>query len=811
MTDRGQTGPGDPPGGRDSDRMSERPAGAREAHAPPLRPAGIPEGDDAAAPEPQPGHGASGVGSAPARIDAPAKTTGAAAYPAERVPADALHATVIFTGEPHARLRSLDVSAATSAPGVALVLTSADVPVNEYGLTMFDQPVLVGLEHTGRSPVPCDTSRWEADHLAVVVAETREAAEAAAGLVVAEWEPLPIVADLDDALTGEVLVHPEDGLGTNVYASLRIRKGDVEEGWRRAHVVVSATYELPYQEHAYLQPEAAMSWVDEEGRVTVEVAGQWTSEDQEQVAHALGLPREQVRIVYPAIGGAFGGREDMSLQIVLALASWRLAERGERRPVVCRWSREESMVGHHKRHRGRIETRWGADRDGRITAVEADVHLDAGAYNYTSNKVLGNCHLAVAGAYEIPAARIDSHVVYTNAVPGGAFRGFGAPQGTFVAESQVNKLAAALGLDPVELRRRNCLREGSIGITQRAMPEGVTLPEVIDACAEAARFDQPLPPPAPFSPFATLAPSAASVRSGRGFACAYKNVGFSFGFPERCEAEIVLHGDDDGLLVERVDLHHGGADVGQGAHTAFLQMAAEATGVPFHAVTGHFSDTASSGDAGSASASRLTFMAGSSILGAAEEAAKRWLEGDRPAIGRFRYVPPPTEALDPETGAGSPNFAYGYTAQAVELSVDVDTGHIVVHRVVSAHDVGRAINPAQVRGQVEGAVVQAHGYALSEHLQVAAGRVMNPRLSTYLIPGILDVPEQVESVVLELADPVGPWGARGMAEMPLIPYAPAVVAAVHDATGVWFDALPLTPDRVVAGLRAAGIGGAAGT
>lgn len=746
-----------------------------------------------------------GVGATPPRIDAPSKVTGAAAYPAERAPAGALHAKVVFTGQPHARLRALDVSAAETAAGVVAVLTAADVPVNEYGLTMFDQPVLVGLEHTGRSIVRCDTSRWEADHLAVVVAESVEAAEAAAGLVVAEWDQLPVVADLDDALRGDVLVHPEDGLGTNVYSSLRIRKGDVEYGWQQADVVVAGTYDLPYQEHAYLQPEAAMSWVDEAGRVTVEVAGQWTHEDQEQVAHALDLPADQVRIVYPAIGGAFGGREDMSLQIVLALASWRLAARGERRPVVCRWSREESMVGHHKRHRGRIETRWGATRAGRITAVEADVHLDAGAYNYTSNKVLGNCHLTVAGAYEIPNARIDSHLLYTNAVPGGAFRGFGAPQGFFVAECQVNKLAAALDLDPVEVRRLNCLREGSIGITQAVMPEGVTLPEVIDACADAARFDEPLAARRAFSPFASLRPSAASVRSGRGFACAFKNVGFSFGFPERCEAEVVLHGGGDGLLVERVDLHHAGADVGQGAHTAFVQMAAEATGVPLDAVTGHFSDTASSGDSGSASASRLTFMSGNSILGAAEEAEKRWLEGDRPAVGRFRYVPPPTEALDPDTGAGAPNFAYGYTVQAVELSVDVDTGHIVVHRVVSAHDVGRAINPAQVRGQVEGGVVQAHGYALSEHLQVAGGRVLNPRLSTYLIPGILDVPEQVESVVLELADPLGPWGARGMAEMPLIPYAPAVVAALHDATGVWFDSFPLTPDRVVAGLRAAGV------
>jgi CO/xanthine dehydrogenase Mo-binding subunit len=374
-----------------------------------------------------------------------------------------------------------------------------------------------------------------------------------------------------------------------------------------------------------------------------------------------------------------------------------------------------------------------------------------------------------------------------------------------VAETQMNKLAAALGLDPVEIRRRNCLREGSTGITQTPMPAGVTLPEVIEACAAAARFDRPPAARPPFSPFATLGPAPAAIRQGRGFACAFKNVGFSFGFPERCEAEVVLHGD--GERVERVDLHHAGADVGQGAHTALLQMAAEATGVALEAVTGHFSDTATSGDAGSASASRLTWMAGNAILGAAEEAEKRRREGDRPATGRFRFTPPRTEMLDPETGAGAPNFSYGYTAQAVELSVDVDTGHVVVHRVVSAHDVGRAINPALVEGQIEGAVVQAHGYAISEHLQVAGGRILNPRLSTYLIPGVLDVPSSVESVVLELADPLGPWGARGMAEMPFVPYVPAVVAALHDATGVWFDSFPLTPDRVVARLRADGVGG----
>ncbi|MDG2110980.1 MAG: molybdopterin-dependent oxidoreductase, partial [Actinomycetota bacterium] len=424
------------------------------------------------------------------------------------------------------------------------------------------------------------------------------------------------------------------------------------------------------------------------------------------------------------------------------------------------------------------------------------------AYNYTSNKVLGNAHLSVTGPYVIPNARVDSSTVYTTSVPGGAFRGFGSPQGAFVAESQMNKLAVVLGIDAVEIRRRNLLHDGSIGITQVPMPDGVTIAEVVDACAEAAEYSSPLPEVEPFAPMATLPAEPSALRRGRGFGCAYKNVGFSFGFPERCDATIELRGGDDDEEPTEAVLFHGGAEVGQGSHQAFLQMAAEATGVPLARVRGEFSDTATSGDSGSASASRLTFMAGNSIIGAAQEAEKAWRQGDRPAVGQFRFIPPPTEAIDPETGAGQPNFSYGYVAQAVDISVDVETGHVRVDRVVSAHDVGRAINHSLVEGQVVGAVAQAHGYALSENLAVDEGRILNPRFSGYLIPGILDMPDVVEPVVLELADPLGPWGARGMAEMPMIPYAPAVVAALHDATGVWFDSFPLTPSRVLAALRA---------
>ncbi len=745
------------------------------------------------------------------RADAPGKVTGTTRYPADGVPADALHAAVVFSGRPHARMTSLDIAAANAIDDVVFVLTAADVPHNEYGLTLFDQPVIVGVDGNDSSDVPADISRWDADHIAVVVAETRAAAAAGAAAVRAEWVDLPLVADIQAALDDDApLVHPENGLDTNAYHHLRIRKGDMVAGWAAADIVVESTYEVPHQEHAFLQPEAATAWIDDEGRVTVEVGGQWTHEDREQIAHALAVPDDEVRVIYPAIGGAFGGREDMSLQIVLALAARRLHAMGIDRPVHCRWSREESIVGHHKRHRGRIHARLGATNDGVITAVEADLVLDAGAYNYTSNKVLGNAHLAVSGPYRIPNAHVDSRAVYTTTVPGGAFRGFGGPQGAFVAETQMNKLADALDIDPTELRRRNLLREGDDGITGTVMPEGVSLPEVLEACVHHSELDRPLVDAESFSPFASLPPSPRSVRRGRGLAAGFKNVGFSFGFPERCEAEVHLHGPDpsaadDAETPERAEVFHAAAEVGQGSHTALLQMTAEALGLPLDSVTGHFSDTASAGDSGSVSASRMTFMAGNSILGAAEEAEKAWNEGDRPAIGRFRYTPPPTEMLDPETGHGAPNFSYGYMAQVVEAAVDIETGHVRVDRVVSAHDVGRAINPALIRGQIEGAIVQAHGYVIGEDLQLRDGMITNPRLSGYLIPGIGDVPAEVDSVILELSDPLGPWGARGMAEMPFIPYAAAVIAAVHDATGVWFDSFPLTPSRVLAGLRAAGV------
>ncbi|MFQ5407748.1 MAG: xanthine dehydrogenase family protein molybdopterin-binding subunit [Anaerolineales bacterium] len=725
------------------------------------------------------------IGARARRIDAVGKVTGETLYPGDLARDDMLHMKILFAGRPHARLLRIDTSRAEAAAGVVAVFTACDVPVNEYGLIMPDQPVLVG---DGGAKPGNDVARFVGDQVAVVVAESEKQAAAAVALIETEWQNLPVVTDPLAAMEPDALrLFPDRG--SNIIRHNRIRRGDVDAVWENCAAIVEATYQTPYQEHAFLQPEAGVAYLDAEERVTVEVAGQWTHEDQEQIAHALGLPLDRVRVIYPAIGGAFGGREDMSIQIVLGLAALRLAERGIHRPVKIVWSREESIIGHHKRHPFHIYAKWGADADGKILAAECRVVQDAGAYAYTSTKVLGNATVSVIGPYDVPNAKVDAYSVYTNNIPGGAFRGFGGPQGAFVSESQVTRLAEKLGLDPVEMRLRNLLDEGVKAVFDAELPAGVTIKKVVQECARIAGWT-PQTKPAPDG----------HIARGRGFACAYKNVGFSFGAPEQCFATVELHGQTE---IERVVVYHAGADCGQGAHTAFVQMAADAAGVPVDQVELIASDTATTGNSGSASASRMTFMAGNAIRGAVEAAKAKWTDEDRPAVAEYRFTPRATTMFDPITGACDPNITYGYVAECVDVEVDTETGHVRVTNVTCADDVGRAINPQQIEGQIEGAIVQAHGYTILEHFIMEDGYVRTPFLSNYLIPTVLDVPDRVDSVILEYPDPQGPWGARGMAEMPYLPYPPAVTHAVRNAIGIWLDEFPLTPDRVLAALKAA--------
>jgi CO/xanthine dehydrogenase Mo-binding subunit len=563
----------------------------------------------------------------------------------------------------------------------------------------------------------------------------------------------------------------------------KIRKGDVESAFARADVIVEGEYHTPYQEHAYLQPEAGLAYLDQEGRITVECAGQWTHADRSGIAHALGLTDDKVRVIYPAIGGAFGGREDLSVQVVLSLAVMKL-----KRPVKIVWSRKESILGHGKRHPMTLKTKWAATTEGKLLAAETTILADAGAYMYTTNKVLGNCTITATGPYFIPNVKEDVYGVYTNNVPTAAFRGFGAPQALWMAELQMDKLAEKLGLDPVEFRHRNALREGDTLNVGTPAPGRVSIVQCIEAARDKFGWKQ--------EEKQKVKNKKTFVR-GRGFACGFKNVGFSFGYQENSWARIELYGRTE---INNVVVWHAGAEVGQGTHTVMAQFAAGVLGVPFEKVTLVTSDSATMGDPGSASASRLTFMSGNAIKGAAEAALAKWKIEERPAIAEYTYLAPRTTPFDNKTGYSTPNLSYAYVAQAVDLEVDLETGFIRILRIVSADDVGQAINPALVQGQIEGAVVQATGYAITENFITKNGHILTDQLSTYLIPTVLDIPEAVESVIIEVPEPNGPFGARGLGELPFLPIAPAIAAAVHDATGVWFDEFPLTPERLLRGL-----------
>ncbi len=370
------------------------------------------------------------VGESITRVDALSKVIGTAMYPGDINLPGQLYMKILFSGKAHAIIRKIDTSQAEKYPGVIAVFTAKDVPNNVYGLISPDQPVLCG---PGSNREFADRVRFIGDQIACVVAESEKIAEHAVKLIQVEYEDLPVVTDPVLAMgDNAVLLHPDRG--SNVFGHYRIRKGDTDSAFRDADVIVEGEYHTPAQEHAYLQPEAGLSYIDEEGRVTVIVGGQWTHEDQEQIAHSLNLPLEKIRVIYPAIGGAFGGREDMSIQIVLALAAWRLEQRGIKRPVKIIWSREELIIGHHKRHPYILKAKWGATKEGKVIAAQVALVADGGAYIYTSTKVMGNATLMCTGPYDIPNVKVDSYAVYTNNLPNGAFRGFGGPQGAFEAE-----------------------------------------------------------------------------------------------------------------------------------------------------------------------------------------------------------------------------------------------------------------------------------------------------------------------------------------------------------------------------------------
>ncbi|HEX7598833.1 MAG TPA: molybdopterin cofactor-binding domain-containing protein, partial [Polyangia bacterium] len=453
---------------------------------------------------------------------------------------------------------------------------------------------------------------------------------------------------------------------------------------------------------------------------------------------------------------------------------------------------ERAVIRH-----GASEVGMGAHTVITQMAAEVKILADGGAYKFTTSIVTSNSVLNALGPYEIPNVKVDALDIYTNNVPRGAFRGFGGPQGVFIAEQQVNKLAEALGMDPVELRMRNLSREGSLQTSGTPYPPGVSIREATAQCAGAsgwqhtsAGWERTLAAP-------LEDPRQSGVRRGAGLACAHKNVGFSYGYPESCTVGIELYG---GTTVERAVIRHGASEVGMGAHTVITQMAAEALGLSMEQVELISTDTAQVQDSGAVSASRMTFFVGNALKEGAEIALQKWQDEERPVRLFHTYWPPKTTAPDPITGQCDPNVAYSYTAQAAEVAVDIETGRVEIERIICAIDVGKAINPQQVLGQIQGGLIQSVGYAVLENFIEKDGRVLTPSLSTYLVPTMADIPPEIKTIVMETPDPRGPWGARGLGEVMNMCLAPAVTAAVHAATGVWFDEFPLTPERVLKGL-----------
>ena len=571
------------------------------------------------------------IGQSVPRVDARVKVMGEAVYASDLVLPGQAYLKVLLARRPHAIVRSVDASRAEALEGVIAVFTSKDVPCNEFGYYTYDQPVLCG---------PCakpyaDRVRYVGDRVAAVVAETEEIARQALDLIAVDYEDLPVVCDMEAALEPEApVLHPD--LGSNLFGHHFLKTGDPEAGFKLADVVVEAVYNTPAQEHAFLQTEAGLGYIDESGRVAVVTTGQWAAKDRKQIAHALDLPEDRVRVIYPMTGGAFGGREDISVQIVAGLAALKLHERGIDRPVKIVWTREESILAHCKRHPFRVYTRWGATRDGKITAAEVKMLADGGAYKFTTSIVTSNAVINSLGPYEIPNVQVDAYDVYTNNVPRGAFRGFGGPQAAYIAEQQVNKLAQALGMDPVELRMRNLVKEGSLQTTGAPFPPGVTIREVTAQCAQGAGWEQTGTGWSRPDAGASADAGTPEVRRGVGIACAHKNVGFSYGYPECCTIGIELYG---GTEIERAVIRHSASEVGMGTHTVITQMAADALGITMEQVELVSADTAEAGDSGAVSASRMTFFIGNAIREGAEIALRQWADEDRPVRVTHTYWP----------------------------------------------------------------------------------------------------------------------------------------------------------------------------
>ncbi|MBC6446132.1 xanthine dehydrogenase subunit D [Actinokineospora xionganensis] len=747
-----------------------------------------------------------GVGASPPRPDGTLKVKGEFAYSSDMWIDDMLWGATLRSPHPYARINSVDLTEALKVPGVHAVLTHDDVPGQ----------MLFGLEHTDQPVLAVDIVRYQGEAIAVVAADHPETARRAIAKIVVDYDVLEPLTDMEEAVhsTDAPTLHP----GGNVVRHLPIRRGDQEV---TAPVVIRGEYEVGMQDQAFLGPESGLAVPAEDGGIDLYIATQWLHVDQKQVAACLGLPPEKVRLTLAGVGGAFGAREDLSMQVHASMLALRTG-----RPVKMVYSREESFFGHVHRHPAKMYYEHGATRDGKLVYVKARMFLDGGAYASSTGAVVANAATLGVGPYEVPNVSIDCWGTYTNNPPCGAMRGFGAVQAAFAYESQMDKLAAELGLDPVDVRVLNAMSEGT------AMPTG----QIIDSPAPVAELlrrveAMPLPDAAPTDSYdLRQLPGGVSntthgegVVRGIGYGIGIKNVCFSEGFDDFSTARVrleIIAGEPTAMV------HTAAAEVGQGLVTVQAQIARTELGV--ERVTIHPADT-QVGSGGSTSASRQTYVTGGAVKAACEKVRGMVLDlarerldidgelrmeggkivsdrlgvlaavadvlGDDAIDETVEWRHRPTEALDPTTGQGFAHVQYAFAVHRAVVDVDVDLGLVRVVALDCAQDVGKAINPDAVVGQIHGGSAQGLGLAVMEEIQVKGGKIRNPSFTDYLIPTILDMPP-MKVDVLELADPHAPYGLRGVGEPPTISSTPAIVAAIRAATGLAIARVPVRPEDI---------------
>ena len=732
------------------------------------------------------------VGTSTSRVDGIPKVRGEFEYSSDIRMDGMLWGATLRSAHPRADIWALDTSRALAIPGVRAVLTHEDVPGRKlYGMERADQPVLAW-QHV----------RYQGEPIAIVAAEDPETARRAAAAIEVDYDVLEPLTDSEQAMAPDA---PQLHLSGNVLRHVRINHGDPEAD---AEVVVSGEYEVGMQDQAFLGPESGLAVPDGEGGVDLYIATQWLHVDRDQLALSLDLPPEKVRLTTSGVGGAFGGREDLSMQIHACMLALHTG-----RPVRMVYNREESFFGHVHRHPCRMRYEHGATADGRLVYVRARIVLDGGAYASSSTAVCSNAACFAAGPYDVPNARIDSYVTYTNNPPCGAMRGFGSVQVAVAHEAQMDKLAAALGVDPVELRIGNAMRPGTRMPTGQTVPEPAPVAELLErvramplpaAPAEAGRDLRELPGGV------SNTTHGEGVRRGVGYAVGIKNVGFSEGFDDYSTARVRLSIDGGEPLVE---VHTAAVEVGQGLVTVQAQIARTELGVQRVAVL--TADTRV-GSAGSSSASRQTYVTGGAVKAACEAVRERLgadprtmtpaelgvLLGEGAIEETVEWRHRPTYPLD-ENGQGDAHVQFAFSAHRAVVDVDLELGLVRVAELATVQEVGRAMNPQALEGQIQGGTAQGLGLALLEEIQVKDGKVLNASFTDYLLPTILDMPPmQIE--VLEHADPDAPYGLKGVGEPPHISTPPAVVAALRAASGRPLTRIPVRPEHIV-GLEPAAV------